>query len=131
MNLPSGPNSTEMSRSTPWFPSHVRPFDYFATTGTSEGTDPVLQPAYQQSMHSSRGLTSFPTFAPNTPFSGPIFPTFDIPPHPLHSTLHSAGEGSSFPTSASSLYNSYLPAGWENPPLDHNPQLSRGIPTYT
>ena len=127
MNLTGGSNTAEIPRSTPWFPSRVRPFDYLATTGSSEDTGPI-QPTYQQSMHSSRGFTSFPTFSSNTPFSGPIFPTLDIPPHPSHSTLHSAVEGGSFPTSASSLLSSYLPAGWENPPLDHNPQLEPRYP---
>ena len=122
MNLAGGPGSAETPRSTPWFPSRVRPFDYLSTTGSSEDTGPI-QPTYQQSMYSSRGLTSFSTFASNTPF-----PTLDIPDSFPHSALHSAGEGGSFPTSASSLVSAYLPAGWENPPLDHNPLLEPRYP---
>lgn len=128
MNLAGEPNSADVPRPTPWLPSRVRPFDYLATTGSSEDTGPIQQPTYQQTMHSSRGLTSFPTFASNTPFSGPAFPSLDIPNSLPNPSLHSAGEGSSFPTSASSLFSSYLPAGWENPPLDRRSQSEPRYP---
>ena len=122
MNLAGEPNSTDAPRSTSWLPSRVRPFDYLTTTGSSEDTGPIQQPTYQQTMHSSRGIASLPIFASNTPFSGPTFPSLDIPHHLPHSSLRSAEEGSSFPTSASSLFSPYLPTDWENPPLDHRPQ---------
>jgi len=128
MNLDGEPNSADIPRSTPWFPTRVRPFDYLATTGSSGDTGPVQQPTYQQSMHSSRGLASFPTFASNTPFSGATFPSLDIPHNLPHSTLYSAGEGSSFPTSASSPFSPYLPTDWENPPLGQRPQLEPRYP---
>ena len=118
MNLGGGSDSTDIPRSTPSFPSRARPFDYLASTSSPEDTGPI-QPTYQQSMFSSRGLASFPNFASNTPFSGPTFPTLDIP----NQLPHSSEEGSSFPTSASSIVSAYLPMDWENPPLDHNPQL--------
>jgi len=124
MNLGGGPNSTDTPRSTPWSTSRARPFDYLANTGSSEDVGPILRPTYQQSIHSSGGLTSFPTFASNTPFSGSTFHTLNIP----HHSPHSAGEGSSFPTSTSSLSSPYLPMDWENPPLDHNPQLEPQYP---
>lgn len=122
MNL-DGHNSADTPRSTPWLSSRVRPFDYLANTGPSEDAGPI-QPTYQQSIHSSRGLASFPTFASNTPFSLPIFPTLDIPHHLPHST----GEGSSFPTNASSHFSPHPPMDWENPPLDYNPQLEPQYP---
>ena len=122
MNLAGEPNSADFTRSTPWFPSRVRPFDYLATTSSSEDTGPIQQPTYQQSIRSSRGLASFPTFASNTPFSGPSFPPLNIPHNLPHSAPHTAGEGSSFPTSASSLFSPYLPMDLEGPPLDHSPQ---------
>ena len=124
MNLAGGPDSTDTPRSTPWSTSRARPFDYLTSTGSSEDVGPILQPTYQQSMHSSRGITSFPIFASNTPFSGYTFPTSNIPHHPPHP----AGEGSSFPTSASSLLSPHQPMDWENPPLDHNPQLEPQYP---
>lgn len=119
MNLSGEPNSTDVPRSTPWFPSRVRPFDYLTTAGSSQDTGPIQQPTYQQTVHSSGGLASFPTFASNTPFSEPTFPSLNISHGLPHSSLHPAGEDSSFPTSASSLLSPHPPIGWENPPLDH------------
>jgi len=121
MNLAGGPDSTDTPRSNPWSTSRARPFDYLTNTGFSEDVGPILHPTYQQSIHSSRGLSSFPSFASNTPFSESSFPTLNIPSP--HSALHSAGEGSSFTTSASSLSSPYPQMDWETPPLDHNPQL--------
>ena len=128
MNLTGEPNSVDPPRSTPWFPSRVRPFDYLATPSSSEDTGPIQQPTYQQSIHSSRELTSFPTFASNAPFSGPTFPPLNIPYNLPNSALHTTGEGSSFPTSASSLFSPYLPMDWEGRPLDHHPQLEPRYP---
>jgi len=127
MNLAGEPNLADVPRPTPWLPSRVRPFDYLATTDSSQDTGPI-QPTYQQTMHSSRGLNSFPTFASNTPFSGPTFPPLDIPRDLPSSSLHSAGEGGSFPTSASSLFSPYLPMDRENPTLDHRPQSEPRYP---
>lgn len=121
MNLTGDANSADIPQSTPWFPGRVRPFDYLTTTG-SEDTGPVQQPTYQQSMHSSRGFAPFPAFSSNAPF-----PNLNIP-HLPYSAPHSAEEGSSFPTSASSPFSSYLSAGLEPPPLDHNPQLEPRYP---
>ena len=126
MNLAGGPDSTDTPRSTPWSTSRTRPFDYLTSTSSSEDVGPILQPTYQQSMHSSRGLASFPPFSSNTPFSESTFPTLNIPSP--HSALHSAGEGSSFSTSASSPFSPYPSMDWENPPLDHNPQLEAQYP---
>jgi len=120
MNLDGEPNSRDTPRSTPWFPGRVRPFDYLTNANSSQDTGPVQQPTYQQMMHSSRGFTSFPTFASNTPFPGLTFPSLDIPLSLPHSSLHSAGESSLFSTSASSLVSPHL-SDWENPPLDHRP----------
>lgn len=128
INLDGEPNSADVPQSTPWFPSRVRPFDYLTATGSSEDAGPVQQPTYQQTMYSSGGLTSLPTFASNTPFSEPTFPSLDIPHGLLHSSLHSTGEGSSFPTSASSLFSPYLSTNWENPPLGHRPQSEPRYP---
>ncbi|KAF9649484.1 hypothetical protein BDM02DRAFT_3113707 [Thelephora ganbajun] len=121
-------NLADVPRSTPWFPSRIRPFDYLATTGSSEYTGPVQQPTYHQSTHSSRGLASFPTFSSNTPFSGSTLPSLDVPHSLPHSSLDSAGEGSSFPTSASTLFNPYPPMNWENSPLDHRPHAEPRYP---
>jgi hypothetical protein len=123
INLVGGPDPADTPRSTPWLPTRVRPFDYLATAGPLEDTGPIQQPTYQQSMHSSRGLASFSTFASNTPF-----PSLDIPHHLSHPMLNSAVEDSSFPTSASSLLSSYPSMDWENPPLDHRPQLEPRFP---
>ena len=123
MNLSGESNSADAPRPTPWFPSRIRPFDYLTTTNSSADTGPVQQPTYQQSIRSSRGLASFPTFSSNTPFSGPSFPSSDIPHNLPSSSLHSTGEGSAFPASASSLFSPYLSADWENPQLDHRLQL--------
>ncbi|KAF9783970.1 hypothetical protein BJ322DRAFT_888554 [Thelephora terrestris] len=103
----------------PRLPGRVRPFDYLASAGSSQDTGPVLQPTYQQSIQSSRGLASFPTFSSNTPFSGPTFSSLNIPNDLPHSSLYSAGEDSSFPTSPSSLVSPYPLTDWQNPPLDH------------
>lgn len=128
MNLAGEPNVADVPQPTPWFPSRVRPFDYLATTGSSQDTGPIQPPTYQQTVHSSRGLTSFPTFASNTPFSGTVFPPLDIPHGLSHPSPHSAGEGSSFPTSASSLISPYLSMDQENPPLDHRSQSEPRYP---
>lgn len=121
MNLTEESSTADTNRSTPWFPSRVRPFDYLATSGSSQDTGLIQQPTYQQSMHSSRELTSFPTFSSNTPFSGTTFPTLSIPRNPPHSSLYSTGGSSLSPTSASSQFSPHLPLGLENPPLDHRP----------
>ena len=120
MNLGGEPNPAEVPRPTPWFPTRIRPFDYLTGTDSSEDSGPIQQPTFQQSVHSSRGLTSFSSFSSNTPFSGPTFPSLDIP-HDLHSS-DSSREGSSFPTNTSSPFSPYLPTDWEIPPLNHRPQ---------
>lgn len=116
MNLVEESTIADTPRSTPWFPSRVRPFDYLASSDPSRDTGPIQQPAYQQSSHSSRGLTSLPTFSSNAPFLGGTFPSLDIPPQ---SSLHFAGEDGLSPTTASSLFGPQLPLDLEDPPLDH------------
>jgi hypothetical protein len=118
MNLVGESTTTHTPRSTPWFPSRQRPFDYLATTGSSRDTGPIQQPTYQQSIHSSSGFTSLPTFSSNAPFLGGTFPSLDIPPY---SSLQSARDGSLSPTSASSLFSPHLPMDLQNPPLDPRP----------
>ena len=119
MNLAGESDTTDVSQPTPWLPSRARPFDYLSTTGSSQDSGPIQQPTYQQSIRSAGGFTSFPSFSSNTPFPDPTFPPLSIPYGLPHSSLHSAGENSSFPTSASSLISPHLPMDWENPPLDH------------
>ena len=126
MDLTGESNFADIPRPTPWLQSRVRPFDYLATTDSSQNAGPI-QPTYQQIMHSSRELALFPTFASNTPFSEPTFPPLDIPRDLPSSSLHSAEEGSSLPTSASSPFSLYLQMGRENPTLDH---CSQSEPWY-
>lgn len=127
MNLAGESTTADTPRSTPWLSSRVRPFDYLATTGSSQDTGPIQQPTYQQSMHSSVGLSSFPTFSSNSPFSGITFPSLNIPHNPIHPSLHSA-EGSLSPASASSLVGTQLPMDLESPPLDPRPLLEPRYP---
>lgn len=121
MDLSGDSSTADTPRSTPWLPSRVRPFDYLTTSDSSQDTGPVQQPTYQQSMHSSRGLASFPTFSSNTPFSGAPFQSSNIPHNSPHLSLLPAGEGSSPPTTASSLFSPHLPMDLEGPPLDPRP----------
>ena len=127
MDLAGESNFADVPRPTPWLPSRVRPFDYLATTDPSQDTGPI-QPTYQQTMHSSRELTSFPTPASNNPFSEPTFPPLDIPRDLPISSLHSAEEGSSLPTSASSPFSPYLQMDQGNPTLDRRSQLEPWYP---
>ena len=123
MNLAGESGTADAPRTTPWFPSRVRPFDYLGTTDSSFDTGPVQQPTYQQSMNSSGGLASFPTFSSNSPFSGVTFPPMNIPHDSPHSSFQSTGEGSLSPASQSSAFNPHLPADMDNPPLDHRTLL--------
>ena len=118
MNLAEESSPADPPQPAPQLPSRSRPFDYLATTGSSQDTGPIQQPTYQQSAH-SRALTSFPTFSSNTPFSGPTFSSLNIPQDLPYSSFYPTGEDSSFPTSASSPFSPYALTDWENPPLEH------------
>lgn len=128
MNLAGESSSADAPRPTPWFPSRVRPFDYLSAAGSSEDTGSVQHPTYQQTVHTPGGLASFPTFSSNTPFSGPAFPSLDIPDNLPRSSAQPVGESCSFPASASSLFSPYPQMDWENHSLHHRSQLEPRYP---
>ena len=126
MTLAGEPSSADPPRPTPWFPSRIRPFDYLS--GSSEDTGPVQHPTYQQTARTSGGLASFSTFSSNTPFSGPAYPSLDIPENPPRPSSQPVGEGGSFPASASSVFSPYSQMDWEGHSLNHRSQLEPRYP---